>query len=164
MPEHFTTKAQNVSILQQIITEVRSAKAEMNVPAATPCDAVVIGATPAQQEILNENSVLMQKMARLKTLAFSDVAPPQSVQLVIDGMTIALPLGGMIDIDQEKQRLAKELKALEADIARVENKLNNPQFVAKASAEVVAEQQQKRDGFIVTKNKLEQSLQRLQAA
>lgn len=164
LPEHFTAKAQNVSILQQIITEIRSAKVEMHVPAATPCDAVVIGAMPVQQAILNENSVLLQKMARLKTLVFSDVAPPQSVQLVIDGMTIALPLGGMIDIDQEKQRLAKELKALEADIARVENKLNNPQFVAKASAEVVAEQQQKREGFIVTKNKLEQSLQRLQAA
>jgi valyl-tRNA synthetase len=164
LPEHFTVKAKNVSILQQIITEIRSAKAEMNVPPATPCDAVVIGTAPAQQAMLNENKSLLQKMARLKTLAFNDVAPPQSVQLVIDGMTIALPLGGMIDIAQEKQRLAKELKALEADIARVENKLNNPQFVAKASAEVVAEQQQKRDGFIVTKNKLEQSLQRLQAA
>lgn len=158
LPEHFTVKAKNVSILQQIITEIRSAKAEMNVPPAAPCDAVVIGATPAQQEILNENSILLQKMARLKTLAFSDVAPPQSVQLVIDGMTIALPLGGMIDIAQEKQRLTKELKALEADIARVDAKLNNPQFVAKASAEVVAEQQQKHDGFITTKNKLEQSL------
>ena len=59
---------------------------------------------------------------------------------MVEGATLILPLGDIVDLDREKARLAKEIGRLDAEIAKIGAKLGNPNFVAKAKPEVVEEQ------------------------
>ena len=67
----------------------------------------------------------------------------------------------MIDLDAERVRLAKEIAKADADIARVDAKLNNPNFVARAPEEVVEEEKEKREEALARKAKIAEALQRL---
>ena len=62
---------------------------------------------------------------------------------MVEGATLILPLGDIVDLDREKARLAKEIGRLDAEIAKFGAKLGNPNFVAKAKPEVVEEQRQR---------------------
>jgi Valyl tRNA synthetase tRNA binding arm len=70
-------------------------------------------------------------------------------------------LQGVIDIAAEVARLEKEMTKCDADIARVDAKLNNPNFVSRAPEEVVEEEKEKREGALVRKAKIAEALQRL---
>jgi len=86
------------------------------------------------------------------------------VQLVVRGEVAALPLKGIIDLDAERARLAKELAKADADFARVDAKLNNPNFVARAPEEVVQEEKEKREEVLARKAKILEALERLRAS
>ena len=72
-----------------------------------------------------------------------------------------LPLAGIVDLDAERARLAKEMAKADADIARVDAKLNNPNFVSRAPEEVVEEEKEKREEALARKAKIAEALQRL---
>ena len=78
-------------------------------------------------------------------MAALDGAPPKgSVQLVIDGDSVALPLAGIIDVERERIRLEKELARIAQEIAKIEAKLANEKFLAKAPEHVVTEQRRRK--------------------
>ena len=70
-------------------------------------------------------------------VVFAEKVPEGSVQFLVRGETAALPLKGVIDLAAESARLQKELAKADADIQRVDQKLDNPKFVANAAEEVV---------------------------
>jgi len=80
---------------------------------------------------------------------------------VVDEATVLLPLAGVIDIAQEKARLSKEIAKLAGEIDKVEKKLSNEAFIAKANPAVVEEQRERRDEWAAAKTKLEDALARL---
>ncbi|WP_244527540.1 hypothetical protein [Lihuaxuella thermophila] len=84
--------------------------------------------------------------------------PDQSMTAVVTGAELFLPLAGLVDIEQTKARLKAELKKLDAEVERVEKKLSNPGFVAKAPAHVVEAERQKGEEY---KEKREKVLARL---
>jgi len=86
------------------------------------------------------------------------------VQLVVRGDVAALPLRCVIDLAAERARLAKEIAKCDADIARVDAKLGNPNFAARAPEEVVEEEKEKREEAQLRKAKLADALQRLEGA
>ena len=90
-------------------------------------------------------------------------APAGSVQIVVRGETLALPMAGLIDVAAERTRLGKALKEAEADIARCDAKLGNPNFMARAAEDVVAEQHEKRAEAADRKVSIEAALARLSA-
>ena len=91
-------------------------------------------------------------------------APPQgAVQLLVRGEIAALPLKGVIDIGAEKSRLEKELTKVAADIARVDGKLGNADFVARAPEEVVEGEREKRDEAVARQAKINEALERLKS-
>ncbi len=91
-------------------------------------------------------------------------APQGSVQLVVRGEVAALPLKGVIDLAAERARLAKEMAKADADIARVDAKLSNANFVARAPEEVVEEEKEKREEAVARKAKIAEALERLKGA
>jgi valyl-tRNA synthetase len=91
-------------------------------------------------------------------------APQGSVQLVVRGEVAALPLKGVIDLAAERARLAKEMQKADADIARVDAKLNNQNFMARAPEEVVEEEKEKREEAVGRKAKIAEALDRLKGA
>jgi valyl-tRNA synthetase len=83
---------------------------------------------------------------------------------VVRGEVAALPLIGVIDLAAERARLAKEMQKAYADIARVDGKLGNANFVARAPEEVVEEEKEKREEALGRKAKIAEALERLKGA
>jgi valyl-tRNA synthetase len=84
-----------------------------------------------------------------------------AIQIIVRGEIVFLPLAGIVDLDAERARLAKEMAKADADIARVDAKLNNPNFVSRAPEEVVDEEKEKREEALARKAKIAEALQRL---
>ena len=144
-----------------LITAIRSVRVEMNIPAATMLPLVLADASPQTAIRARHWSEFIQRLARIAEISFEDAPPQGAVQLVVRGDVAALPLKGVIDLDAERARLAKEMAKCDADIARVDAKLNNPNFVARAPEEVVEEEKEKREEALARKAKIAEALQRL---
>jgi valyl-tRNA synthetase len=87
--------------------------------------------------------------------------PKGAIQVVVDEATIVIPLAGVIDLDAERKRLAKEVQKLDAEIGKIEKKLGNADFLAKAPAEVVEDQRERRAEAERAKEKLRAAEARL---
>jgi valyl-tRNA synthetase len=147
-----------------LVTAIRSARAEMNIPPATLTPLVLAGASAETRERAPRWSDVIRRMARLSDISFADDAPEGAVQLLVRGEVAALPIKGAIDFSAEKARLDKELAKAEADIKRVDSKLANEKFVANAPEEIVEEEKEKRDAAVARKAKILEALERLKNA
>jgi valyl-tRNA synthetase len=149
----------------RLISEIRAARAEMNVPAAAKIPAILRDAgAPTLARLAAQREPIL-RLARLDGIDTGrrDI-PPGSVQLVIDEATLALSLAGAIDLGQERARLDKEVARLAAEIDKLEKKLANESFVARAPAEIVEEQRQRLADAAQAQAKLAGALQRLTGA
>jgi valyl-tRNA synthetase len=144
-----------------LISAIRSLRVEMNIPAATPLPLVLVGASPQTAVRARHWSEFVQRLARLSGISFADAVPKGALQLVVRGDVAALPLAGIIDLAAERARLGKELAKCDADIARVEQKLNNADFIKRAPEEVVEGEREKRDEALARKAKIIEALSRL---
>jgi len=145
-----------------LVTAIRSVRAEMNVTAAIPL--VLAGASAETQARAERWAEFIKRLARVSDISAAASAPQGSVQLVVRGEVAALPLKGVIDLAAERARLAKEMQKADADIARVDGKLNNANFVARAPEEVVEEEKEKREEALARKAKIAEALDRLKDA
>jgi valyl-tRNA synthetase len=162
----FTDEAAEAEIgwLIDLVTAVRSVRAEMNIPPAALTPLVLAGASPETRTRAQRWSDVIKRMARLADISVADRAPEGAVQLLVRGEIAALPLKGLIDFSAEKLRLEKELAKAEADIKRVDAKLANEKFVANAPDEIVEEEKEKREAAVARKAKLIEALERLKNA
>src|SRR5256885_28879 len=85
------------------------------------------------------------RLARVSETFYLDQPASGSLQSLVRGEVVALPLKGIIDVAAEKARLEKEITKVEADIKRVDAKLNNPEFVRKAPEEIIEGEKEKRE-------------------
>ncbi|WP_306148675.1 MULTISPECIES: valine--tRNA ligase [unclassified Roseibium] len=137
------TAAGEINWLVDLISEIRSVRAEMNIPAGAKVQLVVVGANDLTQSRIATHEPAIQRLARAEDISMAAAAPAGSAQIIIGEATICLPLAGVIDLAAEKARLSKEAGKLEADISKIEKKLSNPKFVEKAPDEVVAGEREK---------------------
>ena len=147
-----------------LVTAIRAVRVEMNIPPGASLPLVLAGVSPETAERARRWSEFVQRLARVGEISFAPTPPPGAVQLVVRGEVTALPLKGVIDLTAERARLAKEMAKCDADIARVEAKLGNPNFVARAPEEVVEEEKEKREEAQMRKVKIAEALQRLEGA
>src|SRR6476619_6226027 len=145
-----------------LVTAIRSVRAEMNITAAIP---LVLAGASAESKVRAERwAEFIKRLARVSDISSAAAAPKGSVQLVVRGEVAALPLKGVIDLAAERARLAKEMQKADADIARVDGKLGNANFVARAPEEVVEEEKEKREEAVARKAKIAEALERLKGA
>jgi valyl-tRNA synthetase len=123
----------------RLIEGVRSARAEMNVPAGAQIPMVLTGAGDGVADRLERNGALIRRLARLSEITLADQASKDSVMLAMEDCAVNLPLAGIIDIDAEKGRLDKAMAKLAKEIGGLQGKLANEKFLAKAPEAVVAE-------------------------
>jgi valyl-tRNA synthetase len=149
--------------LIRLISEVRSVRAEMNVPAGAKVPLVMSGASEETRARVARHQETLLRLARLDTIAF-DKPPSGSVQIVLDEATLALPLAGIIDVDAEQKRLKREIDKIGFEIRQLDAKLSNEKFVSRAPEHVVEEQRERKSEAEAVAAKLEQALKRLEAA
>ena len=132
-----------IGFVVDLITEIRSARAEMNVPVATTASLVFVGLDAAGKASAEAAGDALKRLARVSELRFEAAPPAQSVQLVVRGTVACIPLEGIIDFAAEKKRLSTEREKLVKDIDGTMRKLNNPDFIARAPEEVIDENRER---------------------
>jgi valyl-tRNA synthetase len=146
----------------RLIEAVRALRAEMNVAPGAQVTLLVRDAAAATRARLEQFGDLVKRLARAERVEIATGEPPKgAAQIVLDEATIFVPLAGVIDIAQERARLKKELDKAKGEAEKIERKLGNEQFLAKANPEVVAEQRQKLEESKLAVTKLTQALDRL---
>ncbi|KIP98940.1 valyl-tRNA synthetase [Agrobacterium tumefaciens] len=130
--------AAEINWLVDLVSGIRSTRAEMNVPPGATAPLVIVAANPTTEARLDRHSAAIRRLARADEIRAADVAPKGSAQLVLGEATVCIPLGNLIDVAAEKARLDKAIGKAEAELERIDKKLSNEKFVANADPEVVA--------------------------
>jgi len=141
-----------------LIAETRSTRSQLNVPAGAKIPLLLIGAAREVEVRLQRYQDLIDRMARLEYSTSAENAPKGSVTFVLQNATVALPLEGVVDLPAEAQRLKKEIVKLQADIAKMDQKLGNADFVSRAPEEVVDELKERREDAAAALAKLKAAL------
>ena len=150
--------------LIRFISEIRSVRADMNVPAGARIDLFVADANERTQAGLEAYEEIIQRTARIENIIHGDDAPKGSVRTVVDEATLILPIADIIDLDQERERLRREIDKLEGDIKKIMQKLENKNFIDNAPEEIIEEQRSRKSEAETTRDKLSQALKQLEAA
>ena len=148
----------------RLISAVRAVRVEMNVPPAARIDLYLKDAGADARGRLATHGGIIRGLARLAVAApLTGGVPEGAVQDVIDEATIVLPLKGVIDIAAENARLDKEIDKLDGEITRFDKKLANQGFVAKAPAQVVETERERRADAAAARTRLTAAKARLAA-
>jgi valyl-tRNA synthetase len=134
-----------MELLMEAIRAVRNVRAEVNVPMSKKIALLVRPATAEALSVFERNLIYIERFAAASKLEVSRAleAPDKAMTSVITDAELYFPLAGLIDIEQEIARLEKEVATLNNEVSRIESKLGNEGFVAKAPARVIDEEKEK---------------------
>jgi valyl-tRNA synthetase len=134
-----------MELLMDAIRSVRNIRSEVNVPMSKKVELLIKPASSETQNILQRNEEYLKRFCNTSLLQIDAemAAPEKAMTAIITGAELFLPLAGLIDIAQELVRLDKELQSLHGEVERIEKKLGNEGFVAKAPAKVIEEEKAK---------------------
>ena len=145
-PEYrFDAEAEGMDGLMDMVRAIRNVRAEMNVPPAKRAHVTVV-TTPAQEAICAEAAPYLNKLASASTVEvrLDKVGIDSGAVSIVSKLGEAyIPMNELIDIAKELERLEKEKKRWEGEVARANGKLNNQGFMAKAPEKVVEEERGK---------------------
>jgi valyl-tRNA synthetase len=150
-----------IGFIVELISEIRSVRAEMNVPAATQIPLVLVNASPEAKSSAEAWDETIKRLARLSEISFAAEPPEKSVQMIVRKTLAALPLQGIVDVEAEKSRLAKEIAKLTGEAGKIEAKLNNADFVARAPEDIIEENRDRLSEALSRVEKLEAARARL---
>ena len=144
--------------IKQLIIAVRNIRAEMNIAPSKPLEILLRNTNAQEQRRVEENRTFIQSLARLDniTLLADGDKGPVSVTKLVGQAELLIPMAGLIDKDAELARLAKEIEKVNGEVARIESKLGNEGFVARAPEAVIAKEREKLAGYAEAKRKLEE--------
>lgn len=132
--------ADELSWVLKTVSQIRSVRADVNVPAGAKVPASLTGANDETARRLTAHRDVIMRLARLEKFDLADAAPAGSVKTVVDEATVVLEIADLIDVSEEVARLDKQLGKIGGEITGLEKRLGNDAFVAKAPPEVVTEQ------------------------
>jgi valyl-tRNA synthetase len=148
----------------RLITSIRSTRSDLNVPAGAKVPMTLAGASAQTVQRLDTYRTLIERLARLESVSVAAEPPKGDVRIVLDEATVCLEVASLVDLKAEIARLEKEVAKHKADIAGIDKKLSNEQFVAKAPPEVIEEQHTRRSAAEAGIQKLGDALAQLKAA
>jgi valyl-tRNA synthetase len=160
---NFPGEAEDADIFKEIVYRIRNIRAEMNIPPGK--NANVIFKTTNKQiiSIINRELVNIKSLAKLDTVKIDCNYKPGNtdVSAILKDAEIYMPLKGLIDVEKERARIQKEIDKANADIDRVDKKLNNESFLNKAPEDIILKEKSKRDEAKDFLKKLEENLSKL---
>lgn len=156
---------EGMQAIMAVTRALRNIRAEFNISPAASINTIMLVENAANWDLFKNYGRYIEAMAKtqLEMVANMDVKPRQAVSALTNVAEIYVPLEGVIDVGKEIGRLKKDLKQVEADLARTEGKLNNSAFLAKAPPDVIAKEKAKAQEAISRKEGIEQRLQIFQA-
>ena len=156
--------AEEINWLVDLVSSIRSTRAEMNVPPSATAPLVVVGAGEGTRARLERHAAAIGRLARVERIEPASQVPAGSAQIVLGEATLCLPLGQLIDLKAEVVRLEKAVAKAAQERDRLEKKLANEKFVANADPEVVAGEREKLESLEASFAKLSTALDRVREA
>ncbi len=150
-----------IGLVIAAVTEGRSVRAALNVPPGARPGLSILTADKRQRAVLLGNSAVIAYTLRTDPIVEAPSMPAGAVPLVVEGVTLALQVGNLIDLPTERARLTKEIAAHTVDIDRTTRKLANADFVRKAPEDVVEENRARLAAAEGAKGRLEVMVERL---
>ncbi len=131
-----------VEWLKGVVMGIRNIRGEMDIKPGTAIPLLLQGGGATDRKWLDATQTLLTRMAKLQRIEWLDAAadPPPAAMALVGELKLLVPLAGLIDVTAERRRLEKEIERRTQELGRIEGKLNNAGFVAKAPAEVVAKE------------------------
>jgi valyl-tRNA synthetase len=156
------TARAELSWTQKLISEIRTVRSEMNVPPSVKSPVFLKDAAPETLARAERWREAIFRMARASEIGpLTGAIPKGSAQLVLNEATLVLPLAGLIDLDAERARLGAARKKSFAELQKVEQKLGNSDFVARAPEAIITENQERRENFLAEIARLDAALARI---
>ena len=152
---HDEAAAEEVSWVVDLITELRSLRNDLGVPAGARIPLALVNAGPDIEARAMRHEDVLKRIAKLEDIAFTDAAPEGSVTAVFGTTVAALSIADFVDIAEARKRLDKELGQIGKDITSTEKKLANADFVARAPEEIVEENRQRLVDWQARREKLQ---------
>ncbi len=138
-----------MTTIMEIIKAIRNMRSEVNAAPGKKAPAIVLAPAEMQEMIIANGSYiqLMATVDELTVLSSDANKPENAMTAVVAGVEVYMPMKGLIDVEKELARLQKETDTLHKEISRIEGKLNNAGFVAKAPAEVIEKEKAKGEDY-----------------
>jgi len=139
-----------------VITSVRNIRGEMDIPPGKRLPLLVQDGTARDRKYLDSNRHYLETLARAESISWLEKGTdaPESATALVSHMKVLIPLGLLIDKNQELERLGKEMEKIERDLSKAKTKLANPEFVDRAPKNVVEQENQRVLRFETTLSKL----------
>ena len=146
-----------MAVIMEVITGIRNIRGEMNLNPGLKLNVLVKTQNSAIQQTLQYHGEYVRELARVERLeAGSNIEKPKvSASSVLGEMDLIIPLEGMMDFQEERNRVEKELKKIEKDLIFLDKKLSNPNFVKKAPVDIIEKDEQRKKSLSLKQVKLE---------
>ncbi len=162
-PEYSADKADESALvdlewIKQAIVAIRNVRAEMNIAPGKPLELLLRGANADAQRRVEQNLSFIKSLARLESITVLPAGDkgPVSVTKLVEGAELLIPMAGLVDKEAELERLTKEIAKLDAEVERIEAKLSNEGFVARAPEAVVAKERERLQACAEAKAKIQE--------
>ena len=131
--------------LKDVILGIRNIRGEANIKPGQPVNILFQGGDEGDRQLATVTEDLFKRLGKVEEITWlaADAQVPPNALALVGNLKVMVPLAGLIDLNAEKARLGKEIAKKEAELKRLEGKLQNPSFVEKAPAEVVAKEREK---------------------
>ncbi|MGQ9560690.1 MAG: valine--tRNA ligase [Candidatus Oleimicrobiaceae bacterium] len=150
-----------IALVQEVVNAVRNIRGEVRVPPQAQVTLIVQGAEGHQKELLRQSLPYMARLAKVADVRFETTRPRAAASAVVGRMSLFVPLEGVIDLELERGRLRKEIERLAGQLETLNTRLNNRDFLARASQEVVERERQKKSDFEARLGRLQTYLSNL---
>ena len=158
--EGYSEAAYTMDKVMGVISGIRNIRGEMEVPPSKQIAVILSCASAESQQLMKHNESAIISLARVSNLAIGQaIEQPEDASIQVAGdVQIFVPLKGLVDVEEEEKRLLKEIGKIDKDVEFLAKKLENPSFVERAPADVVAREREKLAEFANKKQVLEESL------
>lgn len=148
----------DIEWVKAFITSIRNLRAEYDINPGKPLEVMLKAANEQDAARIEANKQVLVSLAKLESIRVlaDGEATPACATALVGKSELMIPMAGLIDKDAELDRLAKEIAKTQGEIARIEGKLGNEGFVAKAPEAVITKEREKLAGYQEALVKLEQ--------
>ena len=153
-------KSEKVNLFINLISSIRSTRAELNVPVKSKVKISYSNVSSDLEEIIEKNKEIIISLTRSDSFEKEEFSKNKGmVQVIFNDGLIYLSLKGIIDFEEEKRRLQKNLKKTELELSKIYSKLNDKKFINNAPEEIILEQKEREKEYQLAKDKIIKTIQ-----
>ena len=161
----FAAEETEMEMIKEAIRGIRNVRAEMNVSPGRKAAVYVVSPKEEIRSVFTKGSLFFASLAyasEVNVQADKSGIAGDAVSVLLADASVYIPFAELVDIRQEVERLEKEKKRLDSELARCKNMLSNEKFISKAPAAKIAEEQEKQKKYAKMMEQVENRLQQLQ--